>query len=416
MLHCRVKFIGAVGDAAHWRIKSGEHMPSIFISYAQQDQATAKRLTADLVKRDIKIWFDQQEILVGDSISERIREGIRSADYLLVLLSTHSRQSTWVEHEIGVAFEKFGDEASTAIIPVRIDDSPVSPLFATIKYVDLSKDYNKALSEIISRIERDKTTKVDLSKVINADDLADDMASDRTIRRGAEFYVTAFLSILSIIATLIAAWPAFHGVIAKVPKVYYDLRTDIVSLPPGTDEQKLLKALKDAGIAPAALRVRIINKGQAPAKNVKIGSKTVGKFLYVNPTPPVSLKTVWVKVSVDGFNSGDKDAVVQLKDLVPEKKVIIDFGYEPTKATAESDVVTAGLLAERVPDVDHVQQWSLLQALKLPIQIFVLGILLSILVGIVLAARTNPRLRNKLFDLLDAISPLSATTIKIFFK
>ena len=391
-------------------------MPSVFISYAQQDQATAECLTADLVKRGIKTWFDQQEILVGDSISERIREGIRSADYLLVLLSTHSRKSAWVEREIGVAFEKFGDEASTAIIPVRIDDSPVSPLFSTIKYVDLSEGYDKALSEIISRIERDKTTKVDLSKVVNADDLADGMASDRTIRRGAEFYVTAFLGILSIIATLIAAWPAFQSAFAKVPKVYYDLRTDIVSLPPGTDEQKVLKTLKDAGIAPAALRVRVINKGQAPAKDVKIGSKTVGKFLYVNPTPAVSSKAVWVNVSVDEFSSGDKDAVVQLKNLVPEKKVIIDFGYEPTEATAESDVVAAGLLAERVPDIDHVQQWTLWQALKLPIQIFVLGILLSILVGIAMAARTNPRLRNKLLDLLDAISPLSASIVKIFFK
>lgn len=121
-------------------------------------------------------------------------------------------------------------------------------------------------------------------------------------------------------------------------------------------------------------------------------------------------------MSVDGFNSGDKDAVVQLKDLVPDKKVIIDFGYEPTKATAESDVVAAGLLAERVPDVDHVQQWTLWQTLKLPIQIFLLGIFLSILVGIVLAARTNPRLRNKLIDLLDAISPLFASIVKIFFK
>ena len=391
-------------------------MPSVFISYAQQDQATAERLTADLAKRGIKTWFDQQEILVGDSISERIREGLRSADYLLVLLSKETRKSVWVDREIGVAFKKFGDDANIAIIPVRIDDSPVSPLFSTIKYVDLYAGYEKALSDILSRIERDKTGKVDLSKVVNADDLADDMASDRTIQRGAEFYVTAFLGILSIIATLIAAWPAFHGAFAKVPKVYYDLRTDIVSLPPGTNEQRVLKALKDAGIAPAALRVRVINKGQASAKNVKIGSKTVGKFLYVNSTPAVSSKAVWVSVTVDGFSSGDKDAVVHLKDLVPDKKVIIDLGYEPTDATAESDVVAGGLLAERVPDIDHVQQWTLWQALKLPVQIFVFGILLSIVVGIFMAARKNPRLGKKLLDLLDAISPLSASVAKVFLK
>jgi len=139
-------------------------MPAVFISYTHQDQAIAKRLTVDLAKRGINIWFDQQEILVGDSIPERIREGIHSADYLLVLLSEESLKPGWVEREIGVAFEKFADEANAAIIPIRIDKSSIPHRLSTIKYVDLTEGYEKALSEIISRIERDKTAKIGLSK------------------------------------------------------------------------------------------------------------------------------------------------------------------------------------------------------------------------------------------------------------
>ncbi|MCP5105687.1 MAG: toll/interleukin-1 receptor domain-containing protein [bacterium] len=379
-------------------------MSRAFISYAQQDQDVAARMASGLADRGIQIWFDQQEILAGDSIVERIREGIRSADYLIILLSEQSRKSEWVEREIGIAFERFGEEAATAIIPVLIDDTSVPPRFSTIRYVDLSQGYAQAISEIVARIERDCEGKVDLEKVINTEDLAVDIAAERKIPKGSGFYVTAVLGFLSILATLIAAYPSFEGAFSRVPKVYYDLNSDRISHPPGTDEQKVLKALKDAGIAPAVLRIRIINKGRAPAKEVKIGSKTDGNFLYINSDPSASSKSVWVDIAVQKFHQGDKEAVVHLKNLVPDKKVVVDFGYEPPKTNSNSDVVAAGVLAERVQDIDHVPQWTLWSAFEMPLTILLGGMLLSVLIGIGVAARTNPRLRVKLIALLNAVT------------
>lgn len=391
-------------------------MSRAFISYVQQDQDVAKRMATDLSNRGIQTWFDQQEILAGDSIIERIREGIRSADYLIILLSKQSRKSEWVEREIGIAFERFGEEAATTIIPVLIDNTPAPPRLSNIRYVDLSQGHSQAINEIVARIERDCEKKVDLEKVINTDDLAADIAAERKIPKGSGFYVTAALGVLSILATLIAAYPSFEGAFSRVPKVYFDIRSDSISHPPGTDEQKVLKALKDAGIAPAALRIRIINKGRAPAKEVKIGSKTEGNFLYVNSEPSATSKAVWVDVTVQQFQSGDKEAVVHLKNLVPDKKVVVDLGYEPPKANSNSDVVAAGVMAEEVQDVDNVPQWTLWRALELPLTIFFGGIILSVLVGIGMAARTNPRLRDKLIELLDAVSPISASLMKIMIK
>lgn len=391
-------------------------MSKAFISYAQQDQDVAERMARDLSNRGVQTWFSQQEILAGDSILERIREGIRSADYLIVLISKQSKKSAWVEREIVMAHERFGEEAATAIIPVLIDDTPVPPRFSKIRYVDLSQGHAQAINEIVTRIERDCEKKVDLEKVINTDDLAADIAAETRIPKGTGFYVTAVLGVLSIFATLIAAYPAFEGAFSRVPKVYFDIRSDTISHPPGTDEQKVFKALKDAGIAPAALRIRIINKGRAPAKEVKIGSKTEGNFLYVNSEPSASSKSVWVDVTVQQFQSGDKEAIVHLKNLVPDKTVVVDLGYEPPKANSNSDVVAAGLMAEEVQDVDNVPQWTLWRALELPLTIFFGGIILSVLVGVGMAARTNPRLKDKLIELLDAVSPISASLLKIIIK
>lgn len=391
-------------------------MTIAFLSYAEQDNKIAKKISSDLTDHGVKIWFDQQEILVGDSLIERIKEGINRADYLLVLLSKNSNQSNWVRQEIGVAFERFKNEETTAIIPIQIDDTPVPEKFQNIRYVSLSSGYENAINEIIQRIKRDCKTKVDLEKVINTDELAADIAAERKVPRGSEFYITSILGILTIISALVTAYPSFVSTFSRVPKVYYDIRNETISYPTGTDEKKALLALESAGIAPAAVRIRLINKGKAPAKIVKIGSKTTGKFLYINSLPTEYSKTVWVKVKQESFNPGDKEAVIQLKELSPEKKVIIDLGYKPPHSETESDIVVSGIFAEKVQNVDHIPQWTLWKALVLPLQILFFGLLISIIIGVGIAARNNPRLRAKLFELLEAISPAYASILKIVIK
>ena len=64
---CRCQTGGVtIHEAQDIEFRSGERMITAFISYAKEDQAIAERLTADLRKRGLNIWFDQQEILVGD--------------------------------------------------------------------------------------------------------------------------------------------------------------------------------------------------------------------------------------------------------------------------------------------------------------------------------------------------------------
>lgn len=114
-------------------------MPSVFLSYAYADQEIARLIAKKLVDRGVHVWFDEAEIQAGDSIKRRITEGIRSSDYLIVLLSENSNKSVWVEREISSAFEHFEDAAKT-IIPVRIDQSPLLSRFESIRYVDMSED------------------------------------------------------------------------------------------------------------------------------------------------------------------------------------------------------------------------------------------------------------------------------------
>jgi predicted nucleotide-binding protein len=71
-------------------------MRTVFISYSSKDRDFAERLAADLRASGVGVWFDQWEIKVGDSITQKINDGIHDNDYLAVVLSPDSVASDWV--------------------------------------------------------------------------------------------------------------------------------------------------------------------------------------------------------------------------------------------------------------------------------------------------------------------------------
>src|SRR5262245_45850751 len=50
-------------------------------------------------------------------------EAIRLRDKLLLVLSTHSMASEWVEKEVETAFEEEHRRKNTILFPIRLDDS-----------------------------------------------------------------------------------------------------------------------------------------------------------------------------------------------------------------------------------------------------------------------------------------------------
>jgi TIR domain-containing protein len=96
---------------------------SCFISYASRDQAFAERLYADLQNNGVRCWFAPQDLPVGAKIRASIDETIHVYDKLLLVLSTTSVASQWVEQEVETAFARERQQGITILFPVRIDDT-----------------------------------------------------------------------------------------------------------------------------------------------------------------------------------------------------------------------------------------------------------------------------------------------------
>ena len=69
----------------------------VFISYSSVDKIIAKKISNNLKNKGISVWLDESEIRVGESIPEKIEEGINSSDVLCLLISKNSISSNWVK-------------------------------------------------------------------------------------------------------------------------------------------------------------------------------------------------------------------------------------------------------------------------------------------------------------------------------
>jgi hypothetical protein len=79
---------------------------SVFISYSHNDSAFALRLYNSLQSSGVRAWMDKHQMLPGDDIYEKLKQGIRGWDKLLLCCSRSSLLSWWVDNEIDEAFQK----------------------------------------------------------------------------------------------------------------------------------------------------------------------------------------------------------------------------------------------------------------------------------------------------------------------
>ena len=79
----------------------------VFMSHASEDkESVARPLTEALEERDLRVWFDNQEIRIGDSIRQKIEEGLAQSRYGVVILSKPFISKFWTNFELDGLIER----------------------------------------------------------------------------------------------------------------------------------------------------------------------------------------------------------------------------------------------------------------------------------------------------------------------
>lgn len=73
----------------------------VFISHASEDKDTvALPLRNALVDLGVSVWLDKTELTIGDSLRQKIDQGIRSSRFGIVILSERFFAKGWTSHEL----------------------------------------------------------------------------------------------------------------------------------------------------------------------------------------------------------------------------------------------------------------------------------------------------------------------------
>jgi len=129
-------------------------LKSIFLCHASVDKPAVREIAKTLTDKGSQVWLDEAEILVGDSILNKIQEGIEKSDYLGVVLSPRSVESIWVKREVEAALSQEIENDNVKVLPILIENCNIPLFLKPKKYADLSTQdvAEKGISDIIKRL------------------------------------------------------------------------------------------------------------------------------------------------------------------------------------------------------------------------------------------------------------------------
>jgi len=128
--------------------------PSVFISYSSEDASFARFLSKALGDRSMKVWLDERELNVGDSLTRRIGDALNSNDFMIVVLSPASVRSEWVKHELAEAMTREIKQKRVVVLPVIYRRCQIPPFLTDKKYADFTLDSDSALHTLVRSIKR----------------------------------------------------------------------------------------------------------------------------------------------------------------------------------------------------------------------------------------------------------------------
>lgn len=133
-------------------------MPSVFLSHSSKDKLFVIRLASDLAKRGVSVWVDEAQLDVGDSLIQKIAEGIYECDYVAAVISQNTVGSEWVQKELQLAMTREIEGKRIRVLPILIDQCrDQMPFFLRDKlYADFTAEssYGTEFTKLLRAIVR----------------------------------------------------------------------------------------------------------------------------------------------------------------------------------------------------------------------------------------------------------------------
>lgn len=112
--------------------------PSLFLSHSSRDKFFVRELAVRLQQAGVKVWLDEAEMNIGDSLTQKIGEAIERTDFVGAVLSHNSIGSEWVQRELQVALQKEFSGRHVVVLPILLESVAIPPFLKDKLYADFT--------------------------------------------------------------------------------------------------------------------------------------------------------------------------------------------------------------------------------------------------------------------------------------
>lgn len=102
----------------------------------------------------VKVWIDEAEIKIGDSLLAKIGSGIHSSNFLVAVLSPNSVASPWVQTELEIASTRQITGSPITVLPVVIAECDLPIYIQHKRYADFRnrRRFKNSFEELIQTV------------------------------------------------------------------------------------------------------------------------------------------------------------------------------------------------------------------------------------------------------------------------
>ena len=101
-------------------------LKDVFICHASEDKPEiVKALVAAFRREGISYWYDEAEIKWGESIPEKINEGLKISHYVIVVISKSFLSKNWPQRELNSALNVEASTGKVRVLPLVVGTNEV---------------------------------------------------------------------------------------------------------------------------------------------------------------------------------------------------------------------------------------------------------------------------------------------------
>lgn len=138
----------------------------IFICHASEDKrGIVGPIVQAFTQAGISVWYDEAEIKWGDSVTQKVNEGLKISRFVIVVLSPSFAKKNWPQRELNAALNIEASTGEVKVLPLLVGSEEEKkeileryPLLNDKKYLPWDGDLRKIVEALIARLS--KTEKI----------------------------------------------------------------------------------------------------------------------------------------------------------------------------------------------------------------------------------------------------------------